>query len=350
MNNADQDKLAQLVTELKQQLSACVEMSDVEQLRSHYLGKQGQITQMLKSLSTLAPDVRRSAGQAINATKVTLQQLCQQRIEVIKAAKLEQQLAAQAVDVSLAGRGQTVGSLHPITLSMQRIERFFKARNFEVAQGPEIEDDFHNFNALNIPPLHPARAMQDTFYLGEHALLRTHTSTVQIHTMQALKPPIRIIAPGPAYRCDFDATHSPMFHQVEGLVVDEGINFAHMKHLLKDFLNYFFGRELATRFRSSYFPFTEPSAEIDVQCMICLGEDPSCRVCKGSGWLEVLGCGMVHPNVLSAVDIDHEHYTGFAFGAGIERLTMLRYQIADLRLLFDNDVRMLQQFGSRETV
>ena len=343
-------ELNQIIVDVKKALPQCNEISDVEQLRARYLGKQGAITQMLKSLGSMSADERKQAGQKINLIKTTVATQFQAQITRIKSQKLNEQLAAEAVDVSLAGRGQTVGSLHPLQLAIQRIERFFVIRGFEVAEGPEVEDDFHNFSALNIPPLHPARAMQDTFYFGKDSLLRTHTSTVQIRTMQEIQPPIRLIAPGPAYRCDFDATHSPMFHQVEGLVVDEHISFSHMKYVLQLFLNDFFGRELATRFRSSYFPFTEPSAEMDVQCVICSGEDPECRVCKGTGWLEVLGCGMVHPNVLKAVNIDSEHYTGFAFGLGIERLAMLRYQVADLRLFFENDLRMLEQFGSREVL
>ena len=348
MDKSIRNELDSLLAEVKQALPECAAISDVEQFRARYLGKQGKVTQMLKRLGQLAPEQKKTLGQSINATKNDLLSLFSQRIQALKDEALQQQLSAEAVDVSLAGRGQSLGSLHPIRLTMQRIENFFVRMGFQVATGPEIEDEFHNFNALNIPPLHPARAMQDTFYFADGHLLRTHTSNVQIRAMQQHQPPLRLIAPGPTYRCDLDATHSPMFHQVEGLVVDKDINFAHMKHLLNTFMQDFFGTKIRTRFRASYFPFTEPSAEMDVSCVICGGKQSDCRMCKGTGWLEVLGCGMVHPNVFTAVDIDNERYTGFAFGMGIERLTMLRYHIPDLRLLFDNDLRLLQQFGTKD--
>jgi phenylalanyl-tRNA synthetase alpha chain len=255
---------------------------------------------------------------------------------------LDAKLAAEAVDVTLPGRGQATGGLHPVTMTLQRIEKLFSQLGFEVAEGPEIEDDYHNFEALNIPESHPARAMHDTFYFDNHTVLRTHTSPVQIRVMQEKKPPLRVIAPGRVYRCDSDLTHTPMFHQIEGLLVDEDVSFAQLKGILDEFLRRFFERELAVRFRPSYFPFTEPSAEADIQCVHCNGA--GCRVCSHTGWLEILGCGMVHPNVFKHVDVDSEKYTGLAFGIGVERLAMLRYGVSDLRLYFENDLRFLEQF------
>ncbi|MCG8434322.1 MAG: phenylalanine--tRNA ligase subunit alpha, partial [Gammaproteobacteria bacterium] len=245
---------------------------------------------------------------------------------------------------TLPGRGHEIGGIHPVTRTMQRIEALFRQVGFHVEEGPEIEDEFHNFDALNIPTHHPARATMDTFYLKKPGLLlRTHTSPVQIRTMQRDEPPIRIIAPGRVYRCDSDMTHTPMFHQVEGLLVDKGVSFAHLKGILTTFLRQFFEKDMRIRFRPSYFPFTEPSAEADIECVHCNGE--GCRVCKQTGWLEVLGCGMVHPNVYAAVGIDSEEYTGYAFGMGVERLAMLRYGVNDLRIFFENDLRFLKQFN-----
>jgi phenylalanyl-tRNA synthetase alpha chain len=296
----------------------------------------------LKALGALAPDERRAAGQAINEAKAALQAALEARRVALEAAALEARLAADRIDVTLPGRGQRPGGLHPVRRTLDRIERIFAQAGFSVAEGPEIEDDWHNFGALNIPEHHPARAMHDTFYFDAHTVLRTHTSPVQIRVMQAQRPPLRIIAPGRVYRCDSDVTHSPMFHQVEGLMVDGGVSFADLKGILDEFLKTFFEADLAVRFRPSYFPFTEPSAEVDIACVICGGS--GCRVCKESGWLEVLGCGMVHPNVFRAVDVDSERYTGFAFGMGVERLAMLRYGVNDLRLFFENDLRFLRQF------
>jgi phenylalanyl-tRNA synthetase alpha chain len=260
----------------------------------------------------------------------------------LETAAVDARLVSEAIDVTLPGRGQRPGGYHPISRTLTRIEALFARIGFTVAEGPEVEDDFRNFEALNIPPHHPARAMHDTFYFDAHTLLRTHTSPVQIRVMEQQAPPVRIIAPGRVYRCDSDITHSPMFHQVEGLLVDEDVSFADLKGVLDDFLRHFFERDLAVRFRPSYFPFTEPSAEVDIQCVICGGD--GCRVCKHSGWLEVLGCGMVHPAVFEKVGIDSERYTGYAFGMGVERLSMLRYGVNDLRLFFDNDLRFLRQF------
>lgn len=314
----------------------------LDAVRTKYLGKKGELTERLKQVGQLAPDQRSAAGQAVNASKIQLQAAIQLREKDLQAAAVQAQLASETIDVTLEGRGQLSGSLHPVTRARERIETFFTQLNFAVVEGPEVESDYYNFEALNIPSHHPARAMHDTFYFSDQSLLRTHTSPVQIRVMETTQPPIRIITPGRVYRCDFDVTHTPMFHQMEGLVIDEGINFAHLKGLLYDFVHYFFERDLPMRFRPSYFPFTEPSAEADIQCVQCAGK--GCRVCGQTGWLEVLGCGMVHPHVLKACKIDSERYTGFAFGAGIDRLAMLRYGIDDLRVLFENDLRFLQQY------
>ena len=312
--------------------------------RVRYLGKKGLLTQQLKQLGGLPAEERPAAGQAINRIKQQLQQAIEARDLELQSAALDAQLGADTIDVSLPGRGELSGGLHPVTRTLRRIERLFTPLGFSVAEGPEIEDDYHNFEALNIPEHHPARAMHDTFYFDAHTLLRTHTSPVQVRVMENRKPPLRIIAPGRVYRCDSYLTHTPMFHQVEGLVVDENVSFANLKSLLDEFLHLFFERDdLAVRFRPSYFPFTEPSAEVDIQCVMCAGK--GCRVCGQSGWLEVLGCGMVHPNVFQYAGIDNERYTGYAFGMGVERLAMLRYGVNDLRLFFENDLNFLTQFN-----
>jgi phenylalanyl-tRNA synthetase alpha chain len=299
--------------------------------RVRYLGKKGELTARLKSLGELPPAERPAAGQAINRAKEGLQSAINERREALESHAMESRLATDAVDVSLAGRGRGVGGRHPVSRTTARIEAIFRGAGFGVRSGPEIEDEFHNFTALNIPQDHPARAMHDTFYFSGGMLLRTHTSPVQIRSIVDEGVPIRIIAPGRVYRCDSDQTHTPMFHQVEGLVVDEGVSFAHLKAVLHQFVEAFFERKAELRFRPSYFPFTEPSAEVDVRW--------------GEGrWLEILGCGMVHPNVLASVGIDAERYTGYAFGIGIERLAMLRYGVSDLRTFFENDLRFLEQF------
>ena len=309
----------------------------LDAVRVAYLGKKGDVTQMLKSLGAMAPEQRREAGQRINAVKTRLQEAIEARRAALAEAERRARQAAEAIDVSLPGRGHMPGPRHPITRTAQRIENLLRQTGFQVAEGPEIEDDYHNFSALNIPPDHPARAMQDTFYVNDGAqVLRTHTSPVQIRVMETRKPPIRIIAPGRVYRHDSDRTHSPMFHQVEGLYVAEGVSFAELRSDLQAFLNAFFETDLRLRFRPSYFPFTEPSAEVDID-----GRDLG----TGDGWMEVLGCGMVHPNVLTAVGLDPERYSGYAFGMGVERLAMLRYGVNDLRLFYDNDLRFLQQFA-----
>ena len=324
-------------------IEAASDIAALEELRVSYLGKRGALTGLLKNLGQLSAEERPKAGAEINAVKQQLNEQLNARKASLQGAALAAQLAEEAIDVTLPGRRAETGSLHPITRTIQRMETFFYSMGFEVVEGPEIEDDYHNFEALNIPPHHPARAMHDTFYVDDTHVLRTHTSGVQVRTMEAQPPPIRVICPGRVYRCDSDLTHSPMFHQVEGLLIDETSNFGHLKGLLEDFLQAFFERDdLSVRLRPSYFPFTEPSAEVDIQCVKCSGA--GCRVCSHTGWIEVLGCGMVNPKVLEMSGIDPDKYRGFAFGMGVERLSMLRYGIGDLRLNFDNDLRFLAQF------
>ena len=324
-------------------IEAASDIAALEELRVSYLGKRGALTGLLKNLGQLSAEERPKAGAEINAVKQQLNEQLNARKASLHGAALAAQLAEEAIDVTLPGRRAETGSLHPITRTIQRMETFFYSMGFEVVEGPEIEDDYHNFEALNIPAHHPARAMHDTFYVDDTHVLRTHTSGVQVRTMEAQPPPIRVICPGRVYRCDSDLTHSPMFHQVEGLLIDETSNFGHLKGLLEDFLQAFFERDdLSVRLRPSYFPFTEPSAEVDIQCVKCSGA--GCRVCSHTGWIEVLGCGMVNPKVLEMSGIDPDKYRGFAFGMGVERLSMLRYGIGDLRLNFDNDLRFLAQF------
>ena len=338
------EKLDAIVKEALDALAGIAVAAELEQAKAKWLGKTGALTELLKSLGKLSNEERPAAGARINAAKQQIETALNARRYAIKARALEQQLAQEALDVSLPGRGLGAGGLHPVTRTLSRIEALFRSIGFEVADGPEIETDFYNFTALNIPENHPARAMHDTFYVDDKHVLRTHTSPVQIHYMQNHRPPLRIIAPGRVYRCDSDVTHTPMFHQVEGLWVDERVSFAELKGVLTDLMQRFFEREqLVTRFRPSFFPFTEPSAEMDIGCVMCEGK--GCRVCSHTGWLEVLGCGMVHPNVLEHVNIDSEKYTGFAFGLGAERLAMLRYGVNDLRLFFENDLRFLKQFN-----
>ncbi len=319
-------------------------LAALDAFRVHYLGKKGVLTDQLKNLRDVPAEQRPAAGQVINTAKQAIEAAIEQRVAVLKESELARQLAAEALDVTLPGRGQRAGGLHPVTRTLQRVEALFSQMGFEVADGPEIEDDYHNFAALNIPEHHPARAMQDTFYFPNGNLLRTQTSSVQIRVMENGKPPFRIISSGRVYRCDFDITHTPMFHQMEGLLIDENVSFADLKGTLVQFMREFFEwDDLKLKFRPSYFPFTEPSAEVDIQCVMCGGS--GCRVCKNTGWLEVGGCGMVHPHVLANVGIDSERYIGYAFGMGADRLAMLRYGINDLRLLFENDLRFLRQFN-----
>jgi phenylalanyl-tRNA synthetase alpha chain len=315
----------------------------LDQVRVQYLGKKGELTQQLKSLGKLSSEERPAAGAAINAAKVVMAAALDSSKAVMEQAAINAKLADETIDVSLPGRGATNGGLHPVTRTLERIEKFFREVGYDVVEGPEIEDDYHNFEALNIPAHHPARAMHDTFYINPTTVLRTHTSPVQVRVMESSEPPIRIICPGRVYRCDSDVTHTPMFHQVEGLLVDKNISFPDLKGTIVEFLRVFFERPLEVRFRPSYFPFTEPSAEFDMECVMCNGK--GCRVCSNTGWLEVGGCGMVHPKVFESSNIDTEEYTGFAFGVGVERLAMLRYGVNDLRLFFENDQRFLNQFS-----
>lgn len=326
------EKLDAIVQKAIATLSATTVAAELEQVKAKWLGKTGEISLLMKTLGNLSPEERPKVGALINAAKQKIEDALNARREAIKTKELEAQLAKEALDVTLPGRGMGVGGLHPVTRTMARIEELFHSIGFEVADGPEIETDFYNFTALNIPENHPARAMHDTFYVDDKHVLRTHTSPVQVHYMQNHQPPLKIIAPGRVYRVDSDATHSPMFHQVEGLWVDEQVSFANLKGVVQDFLQRFFERDdLRVRFRPSFFPFTEPSAEMDMSW--------------NGGWLEIGGCGMVHPNVLKHVNIDSEKYIGFAFGLGIERLAMLRYGVNDLRLFFENDLRFLRQFN-----
>ncbi|CAE6511139.1 phenylalanyl-tRNA synthetase alpha subunit [Nitrosomonas nitrosa] len=338
------DDLENLVNEAIALLSDVENVAQLEQIKVRFLGKEGELTKLLKGLGSLPQKDRPLRGNLINQAKKTVEDALDRRRKYLEEQRLQSQLEEEALDVTLPGRGLAIGGLHPVSRVLTRIESLFRSIGFSVASGPEIETDFYNFTALNIPENHPARAMHDTFYVDNGYLLRTHTSPVQIRYMKAHRPPLKVIAPGRVYRCDSDVTHTPMFHQVEGLWVDEEVSFSALKGILKDFMQNFFEREeLSIRFRPSFFPFTEPSAEMDISCVMCGGK--GCRVCSNTGWLEVLGCGMVHPNVLKHGGIDHEKYTGLAFGLGVERLAMLRYGVNDLRLFFENDLRFLEQFN-----
>jgi len=336
--------LATLVRQATDEVAASATLAALGEVRVRWLGKKGLLTEQLKALGALPAAERPAAGARINEAKQGLQSAIDAATEKLAAAAIEAGLGAGRIDVSLPGRGEARGAVHPVTRARLRIESIFRYSGFEVASGPEIEDDFHNFEALNIPADHPARAMHDTFYFPDGRLLRTHTSPVQIRELRKGRLPLAMIMPGRVYRCDYDMTHSPMFHQIEGLVVDESVSFAHLKATLQGFLRAFFEKELRMRLRPSYFPFTEPSAEVDMSCVFCDGA--GCRVCKHTGWLEIAGCGMVHPNVFKAAGVDGERWTGYAFGMGIERLAMLRYGVNDLRLFFDSDLRFLSQFGA----
>lgn len=337
-----EDDLAGITQTALSAIAGADTLEQLESVRVAYLGKKGELTGLLKSLGKLDAQQRPAAGALINKGKVEVQDALSERDAQLKHAQLDEALARDRLDVTLPGRRQSTGGLHPVTQVLNRISDIFQGAGYEVVTGPEIEDDYHNFAALNIPSHHPARAMHDTFYFGDGSLLRTHTSPVQVRVMEQQAPPIRIICPGRVYRHDSDLTHTPMFHQVEGLVVDRGISFADLKGTVTEFVQRFFEQDLDVRFRPSYFPFTEPSAEVDVQCVHCSGA--GCRVCSQTGWLEVMGCGLVHPNVLEMSNIDSETYSGYAFGFGADRLAMLLYAIDDLRLLFENDTRFLAQF------
>lgn len=339
-------KIMQDIILLQQQaanaISQAQDIATLEAIRVDFLGKKGRLTEILKGLSSLSTEEKPKVGQLVNQVKRDVSALIDDKMLQLKELQLQQKLVNERIDVTLPGRNLKSGSLHPVTQVRLRINEYFSRLGFDIVEGLEVETEFYNFEALNIPGHHPARAMHDTFYFGDGRLLRTHTSPVQIRTMEKRKPPLRLIAPGRVYRCDSDVTHTPMFHQVEGLLIDKNATLAGLKGLLQDFFAYFFGRELALRFRPSYFPFTEPSAEVDIECTQCSGE--GCRSCKFTGWLEVLGCGMVHPNVLSAVNISPEEYQGWAFGIGMDRLAMLYFGIDDLRLMFENDLTFLKQF------
>ncbi|MDY6941885.1 MAG: phenylalanine--tRNA ligase subunit alpha [Pseudomonadota bacterium] len=334
--------LDDLTAEALESFSKSQDLAELDDAKVGFLGKKGSLTGLLKTLGSLPPEERSARGQAINAAKRTLLDAYQTRREALQEAMLAQQLLQDRIDVTLPGRGQSAGGRHPISRTLERIQALFRGAGFEVVEGPEVETDYYNFEALNFPAEHPARAMHDTFYFDADTLLRTHTSPVQIREMERREAPLKLIAPGRVYRCDSDLTHTPMFHQVEGLVVDQDASMIDLYSLLKAFLSAFFERELEVRFRPSYFPFTEPSAEVDMQCVMCDGK--GCRVCSHTGWLEVLGCGIVHPEVFAHVGVDTERYTGFAFGLGVERLAMLRYGVNDLRVFFENDIRFLRQF------
>lgn len=339
--------LEKLLVEAKILFDTIDNTTELEKAKVHYLGKNGVLTQLLRGLKKLSSEERPKMGNHINKLKEEIETTISSRREKIQIKEMKAQLTKETLDVTLSGRGLGIGGLHPVTRTLERIEALFHSIGFTVASGPEIETDFYNFTALNIPENHPARAMHDTFYIANEEneyLLRTHTSPVQIRYMQNNRPPIRVIAPGRVYRCDSDVTHTPMFHQVEGLWIDETTNFSALKAILVNFIKQFSENdELLTRFRPSFFPFTEPSAEMDISCVIC--NNKGCRVCGFTGWLEILGCGMVHPKVLKHVNIDNEKYTGFAFGMGVERLTMLRYGVNDIRMFFENDLRFLKQFN-----
>ncbi len=330
------------VAEALHAINSSNDEKSLDELRVQYLGKKGLLTAQLKSLGALPPEERPAAGGKINLAKQALQEAIETRKQVLINSGLDAKLEAERIDVTLPGTKQSQGGLHPITKTIDRITSIFTSAGYIVAEGPEIEDDYHNFEALNIPSHHPARAMHDTFYVSPGTVLRTHTSPVQVRVMESGKPPFKMICPGRVYRCDSDLTHTPMFHQVEGLLVDENISFADLKGTVEDFLHAYFEADMPVRFRPSYFPFTEPSAEVDMGCVSCGGD--GCRICGNSGWLEVMGCGMVHPKVLEMSNIDTEKYNGFAFGMGVERLAMLRYQVADLRTYFENDLRFLKRF------
>ena len=335
--------LSALTAQALVQIGACDSLAALDELRVHWLGKKGLLTEQLKALGGLSAAERPAAGARINVAKNDLQSAIDARRAALEQAAVARELAAGGIDVTLPGRGEGTGGVHPLTRMRLRIEELFRNAGYDVAEGPEVEDEFHNFEALNIPADHPARAMHDTFYLDNGKLLRTHTSPVQIRAMLSRKPPLALIAPGRVYRCDSDVSHSPMFHQLEGLLIDTDVSFANLKSVLHQFMESLFERKLAMRLRPSYFPFTEPSAEVDISCVLCDGQ--GCRVCKQTGWLEVAGCGMVHPNVFKACGIDATRYSGFAFGFGIERLAMLRYGVNDLRLFYENDLRFLAQFA-----
>lgn len=337
------DKLTTILEEAKERLAKAASISEAEEIRVNLLGKKGQMTEILRSMKDMAPEERKAFGQAANETRAAIEKMLKSKLDEVKAKAQAAKFEAEKIDVTEPGKPVVLGSKHPITITIEEISRVFMSMGFSIAEGPEVETVFNNFDALNAAPDHPARDMTDTFYITEETLLRTQTSPVQARTLMAQDPPIKVISPGRCFRCDTpDATHSPMFHQIEGLVVDEGITMADLKGTLDSFAKQLFGPETKTKFRPHHFPFTEPSAEVDVSCFKCGGK--GCKVCKGSGWIEILGCGMVHPNVLKVGGLDTEKYTGFAFGMGVERVAMLKYGVDDIRLFYENDMRFINQF------
>ncbi len=336
------DKLEEVKKQAEAELGSVSDEIALQNLKAKFVGRKGVITELLKGMKDVPDADRPLMGKLINETKTFVEELIDGRLHDLREEKKRRSLHEEKIDVTLPGRGMPIGARHPITQVMEDIIAIFERMGFEVAEGPEVETDYYNFEALNIPKNHPARDMQDTFYVSDEIVLRTHTSPVQIRVMEKRKPPVKIIAPGKVYRCDSDISHTPMFHQIEGLLVDEGVTFGDLKGVLTEFVRLVFGEGVGVRFRPSFFPFTEPSAEVDMACMICGGK--GCRVCKNSGWLEILGCGMVDPEVFRSVGYDPDKYSGFAFGMGIERITMLKFGINDIRLFFENDIRFLKQF------
>lgn len=338
-----QEKLSKILEQAKEQLKEVRSIQDAEAAKVKILGKKGELTGILRSMGGLSPEQRKEFGMAANKTRADIEQMLEETLSKLKEEAKNARFKAEKIDVTEPGRPYKIGTKHPLTITIEEISRIFMSMGFSLAEGPEVETVFNNFDALNAGPNHPARDWTDTFYINDDILLRTQTSPVQVRTLKKHKPPIRVFAPGRCFRCDTpDATHSPMFHQVEGLVVAEGITMADLKGVLDSFAKQMFGSEVRTKFRPHHFPFTEPSAEMDVSCFKCGGR--GCRVCKGSGWIEILGCGMVHPNVLKVGGVDTEKYTGFAFGMGVERIAMLKYGIDDIRLLYENDMRFIEQF------
>ncbi len=336
-------KVGKLLEEAQKEIASAGSLKELDEVKVRFLGKKGRLTALLKSLGELSPDDRPKAGQAVNNARKSMAMSLEERADSISAEERARDSEEQKADITMPGVSRRRGYSHPISLVMEETLDIFQGLGFSIRQGPEIEKDYYNFEALNIPKNHPARDMQDTFYIDTDTVLRTHTSPVQVRTMESESPPMRIVSPGKVYRVDFDVTHSPMFHQVEGFMVDEGVSFSDLKGVLTQFMLQFFGESTPVRFRPSFFPFTEPSAEVDIGCVICGGA--GCRICSDTGWIEILGAGMIHPEVFRSVDYDSEKYSGFAFGLGIERLTMLRYEIDDIRLFFENDTRFLKQFG-----
>ncbi|MDO5490856.1 MAG: phenylalanine--tRNA ligase subunit alpha [Bacillota bacterium] len=337
------EQLNRILNDARQQLEAATTQSETDEIRVRFLGKKGRLTEILRGMGKLSPEERKATGQMANGVRDQIEAMLAERFEAVKAAAKAAQFRMERIDVTEPGKTEGLGVPHPLTITMEEISRVFRNMGYSIVEGPEVETVFNNFDALNAGPDHPARDMTDTFYISEDVLLRTQTSPVQVRTLLKEKPPIKVISPGRVFRCDTpDATHSPMFHQVEGLLVDEGVTMADLKGTLDSFAKQLFGTSTKTKFRPHHFPFTEPSAEMDVSCFKCGGK--GCRVCKGSGWIEILGCGMVHPSVLQVGGLDTEKYTGFAFGLGVERVAMLKYGVDDIRLFYENDMRFIEQF------